>query len=183
MNRERAVMREGHLALSVLLVALSGGILFFLGMALQVVLFEYRDWLGRAHVELLWLSEVFFRHLAHRPDEFFWQVVIWFWWPMVWCLLYSLARHRRDGEAYDRSFLFAFLACWLCFILFLMLCLFVCTIPLVILLADLSPAPPGTRAITVISWLLPAVTAVVAICVWIRFAWIGRGEEREERAE
>ena len=183
MHREREVTRGGHRILWVLLVALSGGILFYLGVVLQVALFEYRDWLGRAQVSLPWLTEVFFRHLAHRPDSFFWQVVVWFWWPMVWCLLYCLMRHRRDNEACDSGFLYAFLTCWLCFILFLTLCFFVCTTPLIILLADLAVAPRGTKAITVISWLLPALTAVLAAWVWIRLAWIGKKKEGNDGTE
>lgn len=154
------------------LVLLSGGILFCLSIFLQVVAWELRGLLesrfGWSERELPWVTAWFIDLFGYRPDSYLTFVVWWFWWPIVGSFGYCHARYPHPSE-FCVAFLSSFIYCWMLFIGFLSNVLVICSIPFIILLAELHESPAIALVIQPISWLLPIATLIVFHLAWRRY--------------
>ena len=164
---------------AVALVVLSGATIFCLSFAIQVFAWELRPLLharfGWDDNELPLLTKAFLQLFGHRPESYLTFVVWWFWWPMVGSLGYCHFRYRNPSE-FGSAFIFAFVFCWLVLLSFFSVILMICSMPFVILLADLTAPPAVAALITPISWLIPASVLVFLVLMWRRSARRPRAE-------
>lgn len=157
---------------AVFLVLLSGIVIFCLSLALQVFAWELRPLLnarfGWDERNLPMWTAVFVDLFGYRPDSYLTLVAWWFWWPMVGSLAYCHIRYQ-EPRGFAAAFMFAFILCWLVFVLFLSVILLICSMPFIILLAELHKPPAIASLIVPLSWAIPAgITVIVAVTSWRR---------------
>ena len=156
---------------AVLLVFLSGIAIFCLSLALQVLAWELRlvlharfGWDERSLP--LWTA-IFVDRFGYRPDSYLTLVTWWFWWPMVGSLGYCHIRYTESRD-FAIAFMFSFVLCWLLFAVFVSVILLICSMPFVILLAELHESPRTALLIVPLSWAIPACTAAIVLVTWWR---------------
>src|SRR5687767_9080229 len=101
----------GYQGQAICLVAASAFALLFIGVAMQVGVWELRGAYMAARLRPTTLAGFFLDTFGHRPDGYLIAAVFWLWWPMpavlVWC-----AQCHRDPQAFATAFLFGFVCCW-----------------------------------------------------------------------
>lgn len=156
---------------AVLLVVLSGIAIFCLSLALQVLAWELRPLLnarfGWDERSLPMWTAMFVDLFGYRPDSYLALVTWWFWWPMVGSLGYCHTRYAENRD-FAAAFMFFFVLCWLVFVVFVSIILLVCSMPFVILLAELHEPPKVASLIVPVSWAMPACAAAIVLVTWWR---------------
>jgi hypothetical protein len=149
-----------HIVKVGVLICLSIAILFPLGMAMQTALDTYCDYLQHNGIATFGITNLFLTVFSHRPNVSFTQVFLWFGWLMSFHALYYQIQYSEDhGKALQYS-VFAINVWWLIIGLFVASCLFLCAMPLNVLMVDITPRHPLTTVINVISILLPVIVVV-----------------------
>lgn len=160
---------NNHINFIIIATFLSGVCLFHLGIGLQVVLHEYRDFTySNFQGQLAPPTKFIFDYLAHRPEGFFMQVILWFFWPILLSGIYSLIKYSKYPERAVSSFLMGLTVSWLSLFCFLSILLLFCILHYVCLKADLSNPPSGTKIITLISYALPVFSLFLFIFWWFK---------------
>jgi len=160
---------DNHILFIIIVTFLSGVCLFHLGIGLQVVLHEFRDFVySNVEGELAPPTRFIFNYLAHRPESFLSQVIVWFFWPILLSGIYSIMKHRKCPEKVVGSFLMGFTVSWMALICFLSILMAFCVFPFICLIADLSNPPAGTKVITLISYALPILSLFLSIFWWFK---------------
>lgn len=152
---------------AVLLVLLSGIVVFLLSFVLQIVAWElpvllFARFGWPPDSDLPTLTALFVDAFGRRSYGYLTYVTWWFWWPMAGSFAYCHLRYTSPRE-FTLAFGFWFVLCWLLFIVYLSFVLLVCAMPFVIMASDLRGPLPLMSLVVPISWCIPILTAGVVV--------------------
>lgn len=160
MSRDEPSYRT--IALIVTIVAAAA--LFALGLVLQLLAYDLNEFYSTSPLPSA--SQPLFHWFGLRPTTFLLHITFWFWWLFLWALCHTFF-YYPDNRSFARVYAYRFLLSCAAVIAYLSIFVVMAALPRVLLLADIREPPAFTKAIPVISWILP----VLFVFLLIRWAY------------